>query len=78
MSADEAGVSCAACAFSTPVLVGVNRHGEHTPTPILECHRYPPTMLVVGPDDPGGSGLMGIVVQVDSSDWCGEFQPVAD
>jgi hypothetical protein len=51
---------CAQCRFSRPTISDNPEEG-----PILKCHRYPPTLMVI--DDE--------VIQAypDANEWCGEF-----
>lgn len=66
--------NCAACAFS--VEADVNP-ADLRAARMLECHRLPPAVMVVGID---GAGHVGTTTQwpnVQPVQWCGEWQPMS-
>lgn len=69
-------MNCAICYYSTPEIVDFDAAGAETPTPILLCRRYPPTMVGTGEVDPiSGTTQAGMAFpQVTDRDWCGEWK----
>lgn len=71
------GPNCGNCRYSSPEIVDFNAAGDEEPTPILLCHRYPPTMIatgIIGHEGRTTDAAMAFP-QVQSTDWCGEWQP---
>lgn len=56
--------SCSTCEFSSPTFL------DDQPEPVLECRRFPPTLLSHGDFD----GLTQAWPRVGETDWCGEYR----
>lgn len=66
---------CAQCAYAAVVIVGYNADGvDEGGTPVLECHRYPPKLVVVERQSDDWQPAV-LFPQVASEDWCGEWAP---
>lgn len=63
-------VTCAECVFAVPIIVDHDAEGNDTPTPVVECHRFPPTAIVTQHDGEGTASMLW--PQVLGDDWCGE------
>lgn len=59
--------NCSDCRYAIGFIADKNVAGEEDPTPIIECHRYPPVMQATEDE------LVMLWPQVAVNDWCGEF-----
>ena len=48
--------------------MGFTAGGDESPTPVLECHRFPPSQIVLNETD-----VTMLWPQVREDDWCGEW-----
>lgn len=54
-----------------------NADGLETPTPVLNCKRYPPLPVIVFETTDGSEAIPHPILmrpQVDAPDWCGEWR----